>query len=312
MNKILEQKNAVTIKAIASTLGFDACGIATARYLDKDARKLEQWLNKGHHGEMAYMEKNIDLRVDPTKLFPGARSVITLAYNYFPKVTQQTGQPKIAKYAYGKDYHQVIRNKLNEFLYRINETIGKLEGKGFVDSAPVLERAWARESGIGWMGKNGNLINKQRGSFFFLATLITDLGIEPDQPYAKDFCGSCTKCIDACPTEAILPHKELDATKCISYFTIELKSKDLPSALAAQSANWVFGCDICQDVCPWNRFSQTHNHSELEPLQEILSFSIKDWINMDKDHFNHIFKDSALKRTKWEGLQRNLKLFNPT
>lgn len=312
MNSIQSKKTTETIKAIASSLGFDACGIATAKALNEDGRRLEQWLNKGYHGEMGYMEKHVELRIDPTKLFPGARSVITLSFNYFPSVPQHTGTPKIAKYAFGKDYHVVIRNKLNMFLDRINEAVGKVEGRGFVDSAPVLERAWARESGLGWIGKNGNLINNKTGSFFFLATLITDLELVPDLPYPKDYCGSCTKCIEACPTEAILPNKALDASKCISYYTIELKAKDLPETLAAKADNWVFGCDICQDVCPWNRFSKPHHHHELEPLEEIIRFSIQDWMNLDKEGFNLIFKESPLKRTKWDGMKRNLKLFIPT
>ena len=297
------------IKTIARSIGFDDCGIAKAQRLDEDARRLEQWLKKDYHGEMQYMENHFDLRVDPTKLVPGAKSVITLLFNYFPSVQQHDDVPKIAKYAYGKDYHLVIREKLQEFLFRIREEIGNIEGRGFVDSAPVLERSWAQRSGLGWLGKNGNLINKKTGSFFFIATLITDLELTPDDPYVKDYCGTCTKCIDACPTEAILPNKELDASKCISYYTIELKSNTLPDVLKNNADNWVFGCDICQDVCPWNRFSSAHTHKEFEPLDEIMTFTFKDWMALDRESFNQLFKDSPIKRTKWEGMKRNLNLY---
>jgi epoxyqueuosine reductase len=305
------QNNAIKVKEIARAIGFDHCGIAKAARLDDDAKRLEQWLNKGLHGEMKYMENHFDMRVDPTKLVPGAKSVITLMFNYFPAENQTPNSPKIAKYAFGKDYHVVIRQKLHEFIFKIREVLGDVEGRGFVDSAPVLERAWAKKSGLGWIGKNGNLINKKMGSFFFLATLIVDAELEADTPYHQDYCGTCNKCVVACPTEAILPNKALDATKCISYFTIELKSAILPAALSDKANNWVFGCDICQDVCPWNKFSKLHNHSELEPLNEILNFSIKDWEQLEKETFNKIFKESPIKRTKWEGMNRNLTLFKP-
>ena len=302
-------RHARFIKDIATSLGFDDCGIAQAQRLDEDAQRLEKWLKKDYHGEMQYMENHFDLRVDPTKLVPGARSVITLLFNYFPSEQQHDDVPKIAKYAYGKDYHLVIREKLHELLFRIREEIGNIEGRGFVDSAPVLERSWAQRSGLGWLGKNGNLINKKTGSFFFIATLITDVALTPDDPYVKDYCGTCTKCIDACPTEAILPNKELDGSKCISYYTIELKSSSLPDVLKSRTDNWVFGCDICQDVCPWNRFSNPHKHKELEPLDEIMTFSFKDWMNLDRESFNQIFKYSPIKRTNWEGMKRNLNLY---
>lgn len=304
----LEQR-AKLVKSLAGSIGFDSCGIAQAVSLGEDAKRLENWLNKGLHGEMKYLENHFDLRIDPTKLVPGAKSVITLLFDYFPEQRQEPGNPKIAKYAYGKDYHLVIREKLNEFLYRLRQEFGDVQGRGFVDSAPVLERTWAFKSGLGWIGKNGNLINKRKGSFFFLATLITDLQLQPDDPYVQDYCGSCTKCIDACPTEAILTNKELNASQCISYYTIELKSSSLPEQLSNKADNWVFGCDICQDVCPWNRFSQPHKHDELSPLVEVLTFDITEWSTIDKDHFQKIFKDSPIKRTKWEGMQRNLKLF---
>lgn len=309
MVNLAAESRSRTVKDIASSLGFEQCGIAKARMLDADARRLEQWLKKGFQGEMGYMERHFDLRTDPQKLVPGAKSVITLALNYFPSVLQKEDAPKIAKYAYGKDYHLVIRDKLNTFLLLLQEKLGKVEGRGFVDSAPVLERAWARESGLGWIGKNGNLINSKRGSFFFLATLITDLDLREDEPFATDHCGTCTRCIDACPTAAILPDKEVDGSKCISYYTIELKAAALPDSLKEKSENWVFGCDICQDVCPWNRFSSPHQHEELVPLVPLLQFSIDDWQQLDKEDFNRLFRQSPLKRTKWEGMQRNLKLY---
>jgi epoxyqueuosine reductase len=302
----LSEHHTKLVKDIAESMGFDACGIAEAKRLDDDARRLEKWLNKGFHGEMKYMENHFDMRVDPTLLVPGAKSVITLLYNYFPEQQQASELPQVAKYAYGKDYHLVIREKLTDFLKRIREKIGQIEGRGFVDSAPVLERAWAVKSGLGWVGKNGNLINKKKGSFFFIATLITDLKLKSDVPFVQDFCGTCNRCIDACPTNAILPNKEIEASQCISYFTIELKHAQLPDQYKGKSSEWIFGCDICQDVCPWNRFSQPHQESSFEPLNSILTFSIQDWINTDKNIFNQLFRDSPIKRSKWEGIQRNL------
>jgi epoxyqueuosine reductase len=302
----LSEHHTKLVKDIAESMGFDACGIAEAKRLDDDARRLEKWLNKGFHGEMKYMENHFDMRVDPTLLVPGAKSVITLLYNYFPEQQQASELPQVAKYAYGKDYHLVIREKLTDFLKRIREKIGQIEGRGFVDSAPVLERAWAVKSGLGWVGKNGNLINKKKGSFFFIATLITDLKLKSDVPFVQDFCGTCNRCIDACPTNAILPNKEIEANQCISYFTIELKHAQLPDQYKGKSSEWIFGCDICQDVCPWNRFSQPHQESSFEPLNSILTFSIQDWINTDKNIFNQLFRDSPIKRSKWEGIQRNL------
>lgn len=289
--------------------GFDQCGIAKAAPLDEDARRLEKWLQHGFHGEMHYMSNHFELRVDPTKLVPGAKSVITLLYNYFPEETQKSSAPKVAKYAYGEDYHLIIREKLKIFLQSIREKLGNIEGRGFVDSAPVLERSWAQKSGLGWIGKNGNLINKKMGSFFFIATLITDLELEPDIPHAKDYCGTCSKCVDACPTEAILINKTIDASKCISYFTIELKSKDFPEDLSSKSENWIFGCDICQDVCPWNRFSTPHQHPELEPIKELMQFDIEDWLQLNEERFKTIFKQSPLKRSGFEGIKRNLRLY---
>jgi epoxyqueuosine reductase len=306
---IQAKEKSILVKEIAQAHGFDQCGIAKAVPLDDDARRLERWLQKGYHGDMHYMGNHFDLRVDPTKLVPGAKTVITVLYNYFPDETQQIGIPKIAKYAYGEDYHLVIRKKLQLFLQSVREKMGHVEGRGFVDSAPVLERSWAQRSGLGWIGKNGNLINKKMGSFFFIATLITDLELEPDVPHATDHCGTCSRCVDACPTDAILIDKTVDASKCISYFTIELKSKDLPEDLKSKSENWIFGCDICQDVCPWNRFSKPHQHQELEPFKEIMQFNIEDWLDINEESFKKIFKHSPLKRSGFEGIKRNLRLY---
>ena len=262
------------------------------------------------HGTMKYMENYFDLRVDPTKLVPGAKSVITLMLNYFPNDHQNVQAPKISKYAYGNDYHEVIRAKLNEFLFIVREKLGDVQGRGFVDSAPVMERAWAQKSGLGWVGKNGNLISKQSGSFFFLATLITDLELEYDDPYAKDFCGSCTKCIDACPTNAILPNKVIDGSRCISYFTIELKEMIIPEEVSGKFDNWMFGCDVCQDVCPWNRFSKPNNEDNFTPIPEVLNLTSNEWEAITEDSFRKIFKKSPLKRSKFTGIQRNLKLIH--
>ena len=252
------------------------------------------------------MENYFDMRIDPTRLVPGAQSVITLLLNYYPSEKPLPDSPKIAKYAYGKDYHQVIKIKLKELMQLIKVNIGDINGRGFVDSAPVLERSWAARSGLGWIGKNGNLINKQGGSFFFIATLITDLPLVYDEPAAKDYCGTCTRCIDACPTEAILPDKVIDGSKCISYFTIELKDQLIPGNMKGKFDNWMFGCDVCQDVCPWNRFSQPGKEEELAPLHEILRFSLKDWEELTEDSFKKIFRDSPLKRAKFNGIKRNL------
>jgi epoxyqueuosine reductase len=301
------EQNSKWIKNLTAQLGFDYCGIAKAVKLDEDARRLEQWLNKGMHGSMNYMEKYFELRIDPCKLVPGARSVITLLKNYYPFEIQKLNTAKISKYAFGKDYHEVIKKKLKELIDLINEQIGEIHGRGFVDSAPVLERSWAQRSGVGWISKNGNLITKQAGSFFFIATLITDLELKYDDPFAKDYCGSCTKCIDACPTDAILPDKVINGNKCISYFTIELKEQLIPGEMKGKFDNWIFGCDICQDVCPWNRFSKPHQEMEFNPIPEILNLSNKEWEAMTEESFKKIFKDSALSRAKWKGIQRNLK-----
>jgi epoxyqueuosine reductase len=296
-----------TVKETAAFLGFDFCGIAKAQFLNDDARRLETWLNKSMHGSMQYMEKHFDLRTDPTKLVPGAKSIITLLINYFPEERQNTNAPKVSKYAYGKDYHDIIREKLNHLFFLLKEKVGDIHGRGFVDSAPVLERAWAQKSGLGWIGKNGNLINKKQGSFFFIASLITDVDLVADEEGVKDYCGTCTKCIDECPTEAILPDKIVDGSKCISYFTIELKDALIPDKMKGKFDNWLFGCDVCQDVCPWNRFSKPTTEASFEPIHEILHYSTNDWHELTEEKFKIIFSKSPLKRSKFEGVKRNLK-----
>jgi len=253
------------------------------------------------------MENHFEMRVDPSKLVPGANSVITLLINYFPSEQQVEDSYKISKYAYGSDYHEVIRGKLRMFLDLIHEQIGEVHGRGFVDSAPVLERSWAQRSGAGWVGKSGNLITKKGGTFFFIATLITDLELDYDDPFAKDYCGSCTKCVDACPTGAILDNKVVDGSKCISYYTIELKELMIPSEMQGKFDNWMFGCDVCQDVCPWNRFSRPTNEAGFAPLQGVLNLTTKDWEQLTEESFKKIFKDSPVKRSKYNGLMRNIK-----
>ena len=305
MNSV--SQHTLLIKQAATKLGFEFCGIAKAAFLNEDAKRLETWLNKGMHGNMHYMENYFDLRTDPTKLVPGAKSVITLLLNYFPEKIQAENIPKVAKYAYGEDYHGVMREKLNAFLKILKKGIGDINGRGFVDSAPVLERTWAQKAGLGWIGKNGNLINKQQGSYFFIASLIVDTVLDYDDEYAKDYCGNCTRCIDDCPTEAILPDKVIDGSKCISYFTIELKDALIPGNMKGKFDNWLFGCDVCQDVCPWNRFSKPTNEINFSPLPEILNFTKNDWEELTEENFKIIFKDSPLKRSKFEGVKRNLK-----
>ena len=306
------EKHTRIIKTLATNNGFDYCGIAKAGLLNEDARRLEAWLRKGLHGTMQYMENHFDLRIDPSRLVPGAKSVITLLLNYFPAQLQSDSAPKISKYAFGNDYHELIRSKLKLFLQQINEQIGTVNGRGFVDSAPVLERAWAQKAGIGWIGKNGNLINKQSGSFFFIATLIVDLELNYDDTFVKDYCGTCTKCIDECPTDAILPDKVIDGSKCVSYFTIELKDALIPEAMKGKFDNWMFGCDVCQDVCPWNRFSKPTSEINFTPIPEILNLSTSEWEEMTEESFKIIFKNSPLKRAKFEGIKRNLKFIIPS
>ncbi len=305
------------IKHTAQQLGFSYCGIAKAGFLNEDARRLEQWLHKGFNGSMSYMENYFDLRTNPQLLVPNAKSVITVLKNYYnddrtidDKRETEVGQPKISKYAYGKDYHEVIKKQLNEFYDILKKQIGDFNGRGFVDSAPVLERTWAVKSGLGWVGKNGNVITKQNGSFFFIATLIVDVELDYDNAFAKDFCGTCTKCIDTCPTDAILPNKVVDGSKCISYFTIELKDALIPNNMQGKFDNWMFGCDVCQDVCPWNRFAASHSEKEFEPLPQVLNFNTKDWEELTEEQFKIIFKNSPIKRTKFAGIKRNLKFIH--
>jgi epoxyqueuosine reductase len=294
------------IKQSATQLGFDYCGIAVAKPLDDDARRLEQWLKQGKHGNMHYMENHFDLRVDPAKLVPGAKSVITLLLNYFPAQQQTQTAPKISKYAYGQDYHEVMRAKLKLLLDVMREKVGDIQGRGFVDSAPVLERSWAQRSGLGWIGKSGNLITKSNGSFFFIATLITDLELMADDPFVKDYCGSCRRCIDSCPTDAITEDRQVDGSKCISYFTIELKEMMIPDSQKGNFNNWMFGCDVCQDVCPWNRFSKPTKETAFTPIPEVLNFSTSEWEELTEESFKKIFKHSPLKRSKYAGIRRNL------
>lgn len=294
------------IKDVASRLGFSYCGMAKAAPLDDDARRLESWLKAGMHGKMQYMERYFDLRIDPCKLVPGAKSVITLLHNYFPEHSQEPGIPKVAKYAYGEDYHDVIRAKLNQLLDQVRTEIGEINGRGFVDSAPVLERSWALRSGAGWIGKNGNLINRHMGSFHFIATLITDLELVYDDPFSGDYCGTCRRCIDACPTEAINDNKVVDGSRCISYFTIELKDALIPDQWKHRFDNWLFGCDTCQDVCPWNRFSRPHQEPAFKPIPAILHLSSREWEEMSEESFRLLFAHSPLKRSKYSGIRRNL------
>lgn len=294
-----------------SELGFDHCGIAKAEPLEEDARRLERWLNKGMQGSMQYMENHFDLRIDPSRLVPGAKSVITLLLNYFPAQEQLPDSPRVAKYAYGNDYHEVIRSKLKELLVRIREKIGEVDGRGFVDSAPVLERSWAVRSGLGWIGKNGNLLHRQAGSFFFIATLITDLELEYDAPFAGDYCGTCRKCIEACPTGAIEEDKVVNGSQCISYFTIELKELLIPDTMKGKFQDWMFGCDTCQDVCPWNRFAEPTAEMAFSPIPAILDFRKTDWEDLTEESFKEIFRHSAVKRSKFSGIQRNLRFIGP-
>lgn len=296
--------NTAFIKQLAESMGFDYCGIAKAQELTEDAKRLEQWIQKGYHGDMEYMARNFDLRIDPRKLVPGAKSVICFIKNYFPDQAQADGLPKIAKYAWGNDYHEVIRNQLHEFLDQLRKQIGPIEGRGFVDSAPVLERSWAQLAGAGWIGKNGNLIKPQAGSFFFIATLIVDIELAYDQPMTKDYCGTCTKCIDACPTQAILPNKTIEANHCISYLTIELKKEIIETD--RNYKDWAFGCDICQDVCPWNSFSKAHKEPAFKPIDGLLQMTKEDWMQIEENSFKARFKTSPLLRSKLKGIKRNI------
>jgi epoxyqueuosine reductase len=298
------QEYSTFIKNEAKRLGFDFCGISKAQFLEEEASRLEKWLAEKKHGQMRYMENYFDKRLDPRLLVDGAKSVISLLYNYYPSQIQNPEAPKISKYAYGNDYHQVIKNKLQEFLVSIKEQVGNVNGRAFVDSAPVMDKVWATKSGLGWVGKNSNLINKQQGSFFFIAELIVDLDLEYDGPI-KDYCGTCTRCIDACPTNAISQPYVVDGSKCISYLTIELK-ENIPTEFKNKMDGWAFGCDVCQDVCPWNSFSLPHTEPEFNNSNGLLNYTEAEWNEMTEVTFNTVFKHSAVKRTKYKGLKRNL------
>ena len=295
------------IKTTAKNLGFLSCGISKAEFLEEEAPRLEQWLKEGKHGQMAYMENNFDKRLDPRLLVPGAKSVVSLLLNYYTDKQQVKGAPKISKYAFGTDYHFVIKGKLKQLFQILQDQIGEINGRVFVDSAPVMDKAWAARSGLGWMGKNTNLITQKVGSFYFIAEMIIDLELEYDTP-VTDHCGTCTACIDACPTEALSPYN-IDASKCISYLTIELKDQ-IPHEFQNKMDNWTFGCDVCQDVCPWNRFSKSHNEPLFDPNPEMMDFKRKDWEELTEATFETIFKNSAIKRTRYEGLKRNLTFVN--
>ncbi|MFC7774428.1 tRNA epoxyqueuosine(34) reductase QueG [Flavobacterium sp. GCM10027622] len=300
-----KEKYSHLIKTEALRLGFLSCGISKAGFLEEEAPRLENWLNKNRHGQMSYMENHFDKRLDPKLLVDDAKSVVSLLLSYYPSEIQNLDSYKISKYAYGQDYHFVIKDKLKDLLRFIQTEIGEVSGRVFVDSAPVLDKAWAAKSGLGWIGKNSNLITKQVGSFYFIAELIIDLELEYDHA-TTDHCGSCTACLDACPTQAIIAPYVVDGSKCISYFTIELKD-NIPNEMKGKFDDWMFGCDVCQDVCPWNRFSQPHNEPLFNPNPEILSFSKKDWQEITEETFRAVFKNSAVKRTKLDGLQRNIR-----
>ncbi|MEO0528042.1 MAG: tRNA epoxyqueuosine(34) reductase QueG [Bacteroidota bacterium] len=301
---VSKQKHTELLKTEAKRLGFLSCGISKADFLEEEAPRLEKWLQEGKHGEMSYMENHFDKRLDPRLLVDGAKSVISLLLNYYPSKEQDLDAYKISKYAYGQDYHHVIKSKLKKLQEFISDEIGEVNGRAFVDSAPVLDKAWAAKSGLGWMGKHSNLLTQQVGSFYFIAELIVDLDLEYDNP-VTDHCGTCTACIDACPTKAIVAPYVVDGSKCISYFTIELKN-EIPNEFQGKFDDWMFGCDICQDVCPWNRFSKSHNEPLFDPNPEIISMSKKDWEEITEEVFKKVFQKSAVKRTKFSGLKRNI------
>lgn len=301
ISKIL---NTQFIKSEAKRLGFLSCGISKAGYLEKEEPRLEDWLNKNQNGKMSYMDNHFDKRLDPTLLVDDAKSVVSLLFNYYPKDFLGSESYKIAKYAYGEDYHHVVKDKLKELLFSIQSEIGEVAGRAFVDSAPILEKAWAAKSGLGWVGKNSNLLTQKVGSFYFIAELIIDLDLESD--YATtDHCGTCTACIDACPTEAIVAPYVVDGSKCISYFTIELK-ENIPDEMKGKFDDWAFGCDICQDVCPWNKFSKSHNEPLFNPNPNLLTMSKKEWTEITEETFRVVFKNSPLKRAKYQGIKRNI------
>ncbi len=305
----IAQKRSEQLKAWAKELGFLACGISASGYLEEEAKRLEKWLSKGFQGKMSYMERYFDERLDTQKLVPGSRTVVSLLYNYFPEEPIQSEDTKIAKYAYGEDYHFVVKDKLKMLFEKIRSHWGDVEGRYFVDSAPILEKAWAVKSGLGWLGKNGNLIQKQTGSFFFIAELIIDVVLQEDGP-TTDHCGTCTLCIDACPTDAIVQPQVVDGSKCISYFTIELK-ESIPEVNRGQWKDWIFGCDICQDVCPWNRFAQTHDEKRFQPKKDVLTKSQTEWLEMTAEEFKKLTKGSPLERAKWRGMIKNVQHLRP-
>jgi len=315
MNAIQVEKHTTLIKQKAKDLGFEFCGVSRAEFLEEEAPRLETWLKEKMQGEMAYMANHFDKRLDPRLLVEDAKSVVSLVYNYFPEedLAQQNELEqspeeesyKISKYAYGRDYHFVIKDKLRTLFEFIQENIGEVGGRVFVDSAPVMDKAWAKKSGLGWIGKHSNLINRQMGSFFFIAELILDLELIPDGPI-KDYCGTCTRCIDACPTDAIVEPYVVDGSRCISYFTIELK-EEIPTKVKGQFENWIFGCDICQDVCPWNRFSKPHQEPLFEPHPTLKNMRKQDWEEITEEVFRELFRKSAVKRTKLKGLKRNIR-----
>lgn len=301
------ENNTTLIKRKAAELGFFYCGISKADFLEDEARHLDEWLKRDYHGKMNYMENHYDKRLDPRLLVDNAKSVVSLLLNYYPEEEPlHKDAPKISKYAYGKDYHFIIKDKLKEFLRYIQDEVGEVDGRVFVDSAPVMDKTWAKKSGLGWLGKNANIIHPKHGSYFFIAELILDLNLEPDGPI-KDYCGTCTKCIDACPTDAIVEPYVVDGSKCISYLTIELKDEILPNEFKGKMDNWMFGCDVCQDVCPWNRFSKPHSEPWFQPHEDLLKMTKGDWEDLSEEVFQELFRKSAVKRTKFSGLKRNIK-----
>lgn len=304
-----EKKYAEAIKKEAVRLGFDACGISKAEQLDEEAARLEYWLKAGRHGTMAWMERNFEKRIDPRKLVEGSKSVISVLQNYYTPHThsEDSSAGKISRYAWGDDYHDVLKEKLFLLFDWIQNNIGEVQGRAFVDSAPVMDKAWAQRSGIGWIGKHSNLINRSIGSFFFIGELIIDLELEPDGPI-PDYCGSCTRCIDACPTDAIYQPYAVDANRCISYLTIEHREDDIPINLQANLENWIFGCDICQDVCPWNKFKQNTSEQRYAPREGVVNTQLEEWIELDLEAFRKRFRKNPVKRTKYAGFMRNVRM----
>ncbi|MEC8616881.1 MAG: tRNA epoxyqueuosine(34) reductase QueG [Bacteroidota bacterium] len=299
------------VKRKCFDLGFSHVGISKSVFLEKEARRLEEWLSNDFNGKMSYMENHFDKRTDPGKLVDGAKSVISVLFNYHnPKKQLDNDAPKISQYAYGKDYHFVIKNKLKELQLFLMKKFGEINCRGFIDSAPVMDKVWAEKSGLGWIGKHSNLINKEVGSYFFIAELIVDIELEEDIPI-NDYCGTCTKCIDACPTEAIVEPYVVDGSKCISYLTIELKDQILPNEFKDKMDNWMFGCDICQDVCPWNRFASVHNEPQFDPHPDLLKLTKKEWEELSEETYQNLFRKSAVKRTKYSGLKRNITFLSP-